>query len=85
MDENPSKLMVMAAIGWNVKSELYFYVEETQHVKGMFVQTLSTYSALSYKQIQIKFVSLDTMQRSANVFQLQMNIDIFMNVMTDIG
>ena len=35
MDKHPSKLMVMAAVGWAVKSDLYFYVVEGQYVKGM--------------------------------------------------
>ena len=35
MDKHPSKLMVMEAIGWDVKSDLFFYVEEGYYVKGM--------------------------------------------------
>ena len=40
MDKHPSKLMVMAAVGWDVKSDLYFYVVEGEYVKGLLYKYL---------------------------------------------
>ena len=51
MDEHPSKLMVMAAVGWDLKSDLYFYVEEGEYVKGINVQIILAHSIMHKCQI----------------------------------
>ena len=65
MDKCPSKLMVMAAIGWNVKSDLYFYIIEGEYVRG----TLYKHSCALYEcQIRNPQACLYTMLNSKNVF-----------------
>ena len=52
MDKHPSKLMVMAAISYWTKSDLFFYVIEGEYVKGTSRKQKQRHSLCVLKYLQ---------------------------------